>query len=203
MDVSKGIQGISAVLSTRGSKNLRAKFDCIIPKLEEDSFQMTESSKHVMTPPNAPRRYPAISQHMMKRKPKFDTTGINDKPSTKQSIRQIIEKCSIANYTDQQVETAYKRDYEKEQKQTKQVSEKIGLELTKNKIKLNKTIETANKINSFSDNLPVILKAIFEEDQNRRKDQSEDEVKVLQQFETRKLNIGYNIIIKNAEKTKL
>ena len=78
----------------------------------------------------------------------------------------------------------------------------LGVELKINKLIQQKTIETANKLSQMSDNLPMILKAVFEEDDNRMKDQSEDEVKVLKQFENRKLNIHYNNIIKSADKTK-
>ena len=119
------------------------------------------------------------------------------------SVKDIINKCRAARHNDMRAEKAYKVDKSEMNKSTKKIAERLGMELYVNKLRQEKTIETANKISEFSDNLPIILKTIFEEDKNRMKDQSEDEVKVLNQYDTRKLNNQYNLILKSAEKKVL
>lgn len=107
-------------------------------------------------------------------------------------VRHIIEKCK-----DEQFKT------EKRPGMPPTLNEEIGVALVMNKVIQNKTLETAAKISKFSHNLPSILKIIFEEDTNRMVEQSEDEVKVLNQYENRRLNMTYNAIIQSAAKTQL
>jgi hypothetical protein len=54
-----------------------------------------------------------------------------------------------------------------------------------------KTVQTADKIHAYSDNIPNILKTIYEEDKMRMKDQSADEMAVLKAFEMRKVDTKY------------
>lgn len=72
-----------------------------------------------------------------------------------------------------------------------------------NKIMQEKAVETADKISTFSDNMPNILRIIFEEDVNRMREQSQDELEVLKQYETRAINTTYSQVIQNAAKTQL
>ena len=48
-----------------------------------------------------------------------------------------------------------------------------------------------------------MMKLIFQEDKNRLREQSEDEMVVMRAFEMRRLDIAYYAIIEQAAKTKM
>ena len=83
------------------------------------------------------------------------------------------------------------------------INKKLNMELVKNKIKNGKTIEIADRIKEHEHNLPYVLQAVFQQDTDRVRDQSEDEVNCLKQYETRRLNMYYNSIIEGAARNRL
>lgn len=105
-------------------------------------------------------------------------------------VKHIIEKCNEA--TGQQNWMPMQSDINN---QYNQINKNLGVELVTSKVLQKKTIETADKIMKFSENPPHILRVIFEEDNSRMMEQSQDEVNILKQFEHRKLNTVYNSII--------
>lgn len=106
-------------------------------------------------------------------------------------IKNIIDKCNSLS----QKKNLHKRGDD--------LNTEIGVQLTMNKVIQKKTIETASKISMFAHNLPKILRTVFEEDNNRMIEQSKDEVKVLKQYQNRRLNMQYNMIIESAAKTQM
>jgi len=56
-------------------------------------------------------------------------------------------------------------------------------------------VETADRIKVLDDNLPKLLVAIFDEDVDRHQEQALDEMNVMDAFEKRRLDHGYNLIL--------
>ena len=63
--------------------------------------------------------------------------------------------------------------------------------------------ETADRIKQLDHNLPKLLVAIFDEDVDRHQEQALDEMNVMDAFEKRRLDHGYNLILEQAAQTKL
>lgn len=78
---------------------------------------------------------------------------------------------------------------------TKYVSSKMNYEMLCNKIKQEKSLDIAKRVQEFGHNLPVILQTIFKEENDRILNQSHDEVEVLHQYETRKMNMQYKALV--------
>jgi hypothetical protein len=55
----------------------------------------------------------------------------------------------------------------------------------------------------LDENLPKLLVAIFDEDVDRHQEQALDEMNVMDAFEKRRLDHGYNLILEQAAQTKL
>lgn len=66
------------------------------------------------------------------------------------------------------------------------------------KVRQTKVVETADRIKVLADNLPKLLVAIFDEDVGRHQEQALDEMNVMDAFEKRRLDHGYNLILEQA-----
>ena len=104
-------------------------------------------------------------------------------------LKRIIEKCKRAAGHSMSVMEKSDRN-----NQSSHLCERVGIEAALTKVLQERAVETADKISKFSDNMPNILRIIFEEDNSRKREQSEDEVNVLREYEGRRLNLSYNMI---------
>ena len=67
----------------------------------------------------------------------------------------------------------------------------IGINILKQQMHQDKLKQTAEKIQVMEDNLPNILKTVYQEDKERIMDQSQDEMLVLRAFSQRKTDTKY------------
>ena len=76
----------------------------------------------------------------------------------------------------------------------------LGVEVAKQKILQEQTLQTASKIQSMSHNLPNILRTIYMEDKERAKDNSQDQVAVIKTFENRMVDQAYLHLLERRKK---
>ena len=83
------------------------------------------------------------------------------------------------------------------------LTEDISVHVINQKVRISKMRETADRIKQLDHNLPKLLVAIFDEDVDRHQEQALDEMNVMDAFEKRRLDHGYNLILEQAAQTKL
>jgi len=79
----------------------------------------------------------------------------------------------------------------------------MGINIQKEKFHQLKTSQIAYKlVNDMGDNLPNILRTIYETDRLRAKDESEEELAVLKAFELRKIDTKYYSMLEKKKNEK-
>lgn len=108
----------------------------------------------------------SVNQNLLKQR---NRNHIKGKANKNHVFQSIVEQCK-----------EFKGDSQGEiSKETEQIKTELGIQMMKQKLQQQKTVQTVDKLYNMSNNLPNILSTIYVEDRLRLKDSVEDERAVL------------------------
>ena len=125
----------------------------------------------------------------------YKSIGIDDSVSHKQMIKaeldQILNECkSIRGSSKTEIS-----------EQLSKLTTKVGVDQLRQKLSQEKAAQIADKlVYDMGHNFPNILKQIYNTDRIRMKDESAEEMEVMQEFELRKVDAKYFLMLEKSKK---
>ena len=148
------------------SINIPNNAGALSPRINSRNFNQSKTGSSIIKSPKARETAPASKRY---------------ESDAKKELNRILSECRRVKG----------KSHGELSEQMEQLKIDLGIQVLKQKMHQVKLKETACKIQVMEDNLPNILRTVYQEDKTRVQDQSLDEMMVLRAFEARKVDTRY------------